>query len=223
MIPFSQRLLFHIYPDPFPPCKIINFVQLVLSFLGTKLQLFLGSTPTPAHPPSCIIQLHTHAHWQLAHSGAFDCKSIPRIGGISVKWHMSAPCMEEGALLFSLRHSLFSPILAWGGRRWEILHPLPFSSCSSFSSSPPFFSFPVSSCLLFLLSPPPSTTLLFHPLPLSARWSYNPGRIIYIYIYIGSGIELNATHCPAQSDRTILREGADRERERERKILGRVE
>ena len=111
--------------------------------------------------------------------------------------------MEEGALLFSLRHSLFSPVLAWGGRSSIPFFLTPFLLLFS---SLFLFSF----CLFFLLSP---STLLFSPSSsLSARWSYNPGRIIYIYRF-GYRIE-----CDALSGVVWpydIAEGAKRERKRE--------
>lgn len=129
------------------------------------------------------------------------------------------------------------------GRRGTLVFPPPFSFfADSRVGWTPVGDPPSSSILILFLLLLFSSLLLFSRVflslvpPLSSSINHPPfspssslctlviqprQNYIYIYIYIGSGIELNATHCPAQSDRTILREGADRERER--KILGRVE
>lgn len=114
--------------------------------------------------------------------------------------------MEEGALLFSLRHSLFSPVLAWDGRS-----SIPFFHPHPVSPSPLLLPFP-----LFFLSllPPLSINPPFFTLFLSLCTLVIQPRQNYIYIYrFGYRIE-----CDALSGVVWpydIAEGAERERKRE--------
>lgn len=154
----------------------------------------------PVHPPSCITQLRPRTPAERSTVNQFL-----ESGGISVKWHMSAPCMEEGALLFFLRHPFFADSLSRG---WILfLHSPPPPLVSPLFLPVSFF---LSLLPPLLLQQPPSFFLFLHV----GHTTPAACRILYIYMF-GYRIE-----CDALSGVVwpydIARGSGERERERGR-------